>query len=378
MLEIEKKFCLFANCISVRGIERAIIYDLQNNFFKFVPNSLINIIKVAKTKPIQEIIEQYNLKEDQEVIKKYIEFLIDFNLGMFFSKEEINNFPELNLNWYFPSQISNAIIDYDNNSVYDLKKLMKQFNEINCFHIQFRFLENPEKYYIDKLINLINDSSIRNIEILINFDFFKNKEDVYNLIDNNNKISIIKCFNAPAEERIEREIPQKVIFFHKDNILKCDECGKVSMEYFALNLNHFTESQLHNTCLNRKICIDADGEIKNCPSMKRSFGNIKDTTLKEAIEKPGFKELWFICKDKIDVCKDCEFRHMCTDCRAFIKDPDNIYSQPAKCPYNPYIAKWQGEEGYVSVEECGTYTKEKGFVVNKRKVNKLNKQIWGE
>jgi SPASM domain peptide maturase of grasp-with-spasm system len=94
-----------------------------------------------------------------------------------------------------------------------------------------------------------------------------------------------------------------------------------------------------------------NGEIKNCPSLSRSFGNIKDTTIAEAIAKPGFKDLWSIRKDDIDVCKDCEFRYMCTDCRAFIKDPDNIYSQPAKCTYNPYIAKWQGEEGYVSVEE---------------------------
>ncbi len=94
--------------------------------------------------------------------------------------------------------------------------------------------------------------------------------------------------------------------------------------------------------------------------MNKSFGNIRNTTLAEAIEKPGFKELWFINKDKIDVCKVCEFRHMCTDCRAFIKDPENIYSQPSKCPYNPYIAKWQGEEGYVSVKECGAYTREKG------------------
>jgi len=40
-----------------------------------------------------------------------------------------------------------------------------------------------------------------------------------------------------------------------------------------------------------------------------------------------------------------------TDCRAFIKNPENIYSQPAKCTYNPYIAKWQGEEDYMSVAE---------------------------
>jgi len=51
------------------------------------------------------------------------------------------------------------------------------------------------------------------------------------------------------------------------------------------------------------------------------------------------------------VCQDCEFRHICTDCRAFIKDSNNIYSQPAKCGYNPYIAKWQNEEGWISVEQ---------------------------
>jgi radical SAM protein with 4Fe4S-binding SPASM domain len=112
--------------------------------------------------------------------------------------------------------------------------------------------------------------------------------------------------------------------------------------------------------------------------MSRSFGNIKNTTLMQVIENEDFKKLWYISKDKIDVCKDCEFRHICTDCRCFIKDPNNIYSQPAKCPYNPYICKWQGEEGYIPVEECGMYSKETGFVPNKQKINELNKKIWGE
>ena len=75
--------------------------------------------------------------------------------------------------------------------------------------------------------------------------------------------------------------------------------------------------------------------------MKQSFGNIENTTLKDAIEKPKFKDLWFINKDQIDVCKDCEFRYICPDCRGFIKDSENVYSQPAKCTYNPYICKWE-------------------------------------
>ena len=153
-------------------------------------------------------------------------------------------------------------------------------------------------------------------------------------------------------------------------------CSENKLKDFCINLSFYSESQAHNTCLNRKLCIDADGNIKNCPNMPQTYGNIKDTTLSQSIEKQGFKDCWYICKDKIDVCKDCEFRHICTDCRAFIKDPQNIYSQPAKCGYNPYICLWQGQDGYVPVEECGTYSKESGFVPDAEKIEKLNAEIW--
>lgn len=85
--------------------------------------------------------------------------------------------------------------------------------------------------------------------------------------------------------------------------------------------------------------------------MDKHYGNIMDKNLKEVVQSQEFQKLWHIKKDDIKVCQDCEFRHMCIDCRAFIKDPKDIYSQPSKCPNNPYIAKWKGEEGYITVEE---------------------------
>lgn len=48
----------------------------------------------------------------------------------------------------------------------------------------------------------------------------------------------------------------------------------------------------------------------------------------------------FSINDQIHICKDCEFRHICTDCRAYIEDPDDIYSKPLKCGYNPYTGEW--------------------------------------
>jgi len=56
--------------------------------------------------------------------------------------------------------------------------------------------------------------------------------------------------------------------------------------------------------------------------MAESFGNIQDTTLEEALNKEGFKKYWDITKDQIEVCKDCEFRYICTDCRAYVEKPE--------------------------------------------------------
>ncbi len=36
-----------------------------------------------------------------------------------------------------------------------------------------------------------------------------------------------------------------------------------------------------------------------------------------------------------------EFRYICTDCRAYTENPEDIYSKPLKCGYNSYTNKWE-------------------------------------
>ena len=79
--------------------------------------------------------------------------------------------------------------------------------------------------------------------------------------------------------------------------------------------------------------------------MSQSFGNIKDTTFGEALNHVDFKKYWTVTKDQIEVCKDCEFRHICTDCRAYTErnhfDGDMDLSKPLKCGYSPYKGEWE-------------------------------------
>ncbi|MDR0604060.1 MAG: SPASM domain-containing protein [Bacteroidales bacterium] len=125
------------------------------------------------------------------------------------------------------------------------------------------------------------------------------------------------------------------------NINSSDCCGEILKEDFIIpTIRSYMENYLYNGCLNRKISIDESGEIKNCPSMKRSYGNISEKSIFDVAKNENFQEFWKINKMQILICKDCEYRCICTDCRAFISEPENIYSKPSKCSYNPHTLKW--------------------------------------
>jgi SPASM domain peptide maturase of grasp-with-spasm system len=149
-------------------------------------------------------------------------------------------------------------------------------------------------------------------------------------------------FNTPSKKPKQYFLHSKSTSIYFSNRLLTNKlCGYILPEIFENNLELYTESLKYNTCLNRKISIDENGEIKNCPSMTKSFGNIKNITLEQAVNKEGFKDTWNIKKDDIAICKDCEFRHICTDCRAYLQNPYDIFSKPLKCGYNPYTNKWE-------------------------------------
>ena len=74
--------------------------------------------------------------------------------------------------------------------------------------------------------------------------------------------------------------------------------------------------------------------------MQKTFGNVKTKLLKDVLNDQSFKELWHINKDIINKCKDCEFRYVCSDCRAFTEIPEDIYSPPLKCGYDPVTNEW--------------------------------------
>ncbi|HNW99209.1 MAG TPA: grasp-with-spasm system SPASM domain peptide maturase [Bacteroidales bacterium] len=360
----------FTNCIPIKGYSRSIIYDIQRQDADYIPNSLYEIMLDCDGCTIDDIKLKYCKNDiEKEIIDEYFSFLKSKDYLFFCSEDEFALFPPLNFIFENPSYITNAIIEVNNNTTTNtLKDFVYQIDKLICEVVQLRILSEISLDKLKSILLVFEKSNVEIIELIIKYVDFPYQD----LIKQFARINKIIVFSAPFSKSTNYFENKKEILYKKENI--CCSCGLISKQHMIINMSFYTEALQFNTCLNRKVCIDINGEIKNCPSMQESFGNIKDTTLADAVEKSGFKDLWFVNKDKIDVCKDCEFRYMCTDCRVFIKKPENIFSQPVKCTYNPYIAKWKGEEGYVPVEECGKYTKY-SFVVDKRKVNKLNNQI---
>jgi hypothetical protein len=220
------------------------------------------------------------------------------------------------------------------------------------------------------MFNSFLDSCLREIDLIIE--------------DSDVKLSTVKRFcnehhrvNSVYLKGVDGQIERTktcTIFFSSNKENKNNK--------FSINVQLFTESQKHHTYFNRKLYIGKNGEIKNAPECEEVFGYIQDikdvADLKQVISTPEFQKYWFVHKELCDVCKDCEFRHMCVDNRLPYQRKDGSWYHKIECNYNPYICKWKGEDGYKTLEECGIIVDENGFNINHKKISAINTFLWEE
>ncbi|NOQ72072.1 MAG: grasp-with-spasm system SPASM domain peptide maturase [Crocinitomix sp.] len=334
------KIKLFSSCVIVKGAGRSTICDFQRQAIKFIPNSLYDILEKHQGKSFQEIVVIYG-QNHFDTIKEYFKFLLENEFAFLTKNPEY--FPELDKSWESASLITNAIIDLDKNSDHDYFDILEQLSELGCKHLEFRSFDPLSLGEIEDILRHLNTSGICSVDLIIEFSEKYNMNDFEEFIRSYLRVSTISIHSSPNNKAVMRksEGDPADIFFYKEKIKSSDHCGIISSEYFTVNQEFYLESLNFNSCLNKKISIDVDGNIKNCPSMKESYGKIKDISLKNVLAISKYNDYYLITKDDIDVCKDCEFRYICTDCRAFVEN--GKYSKPKKCSYSPYSMEWLDE-----------------------------------
>lgn len=112
----------------------------------------------------------------------------------------------------------------------------------------------------------------------------------------------------------------------------------------SLNLKDIACHVNGNRCFSSKLYISANLEVYPCVMERRfSHGNLKDDKLCNIIKR----EIQEFNKDKIESCKECEFRYACFDCR-----PDslteNVYAKPYYCTYDVNKGKFMDKDEVIN------------------------------
>ena len=337
MKDEDKIFILFSCCVPVLGAARSIIYDLQRMEYHFIPNVLYSIVTENEYLHLRKIKERFDNK-DSVVIDQYFAYLLEKELGFWGSQQDAESFPRIALQWESPLNITNAILDIGENFKFITKDFVYQLSDLGCAAVHIRIYERIALPSVRNVLEYFKGSRIRSLYLLTPYSRGITPEAHWQLMVQFPRVKNIYVHGSPYDKKSRRS--GRSLVYSQDEFKSEAQCGVTREGAFCTSLDVVTESIRHNSCLNRKISVDKFGNIKNCPSLPDSFGNIRDTTLAEALEKPGFKDYWHINKDKIQVCMDCEFRYICTDCRAYVEDPKDIYSKPLKCGYDPYSGKW--------------------------------------
>ena len=336
---MSKKIKLFACCIPVKGAAKSIICDIQRNDYDEIPNSLYDLLTTFDGHSIAEIKAHYPVNE-HETIDEYLIFLKEKEY-IFFT-ETPSDFPALNLEWDAPQWITNAILDSDSHSTYDIPDIIAQLSTLRCVALELRFFDPMPFEFIEKLLLHTQHSSLRSVSVVV---CYSNPTDIVALEG-------LFLLPVPLTNVLLHSYDGEVvtlssalpIFTTPVRVEDETHCGIISPYNFAVNIPLFTESQHFNNCLNRKISVDKHGFIKNCPSCDPQYGHVSDTLLATALDHPKFRQVWAIKKDDIEVCRDCEYRYICIDCRAYQKHDNLSYSKPIKCQYDPYTATYNSAQ----------------------------------
>ncbi|MDR2906869.1 MAG: grasp-with-spasm system SPASM domain peptide maturase [Bacteroidales bacterium] len=366
-------FISHKEAIPVKGYTRSIIYDLPRRKVDFIPNDLYFLIIQNDGNSLAKITSKYKGAENKKVIESYFDFLFEKEYAFLADKTFAKNFPNINLEWDYPAQITNAIVDFSKSKNNAIKKMLQVIENFGCRHVVLYLKESKQ---LEWVYLCATQSLFQSIEIwldekdgnTINFviNFLQDKQHRFvriNIVSS--VLKTIKCSTSTIVTVNKNPFKEQLIF-------------EAKTKNFIVNIDFFTEAQKHNPFFNRKLYIDKGGFVKNALEHQSSFGHVLYDDIDKIIKSKKFQKYWTVSKDKIQVCKDCEFRYMCMDSRIPQKVANNQWLVLGECTYNPYIAKWKDEDGYVPVEACGTYTKASGFVPDAEKIAKLNQELWSD
>lgn len=342
----EDVFRFYSTCKLVKGGACSAIYDLERRRLYRFDTAYFSLFALAAG----EGIAVSNFDEMDEGARARalaaIEFLKERELGRFMDRVSARYLMPLPGAWDRPEPIMNAVIDVDDMQP-DWAAIVAELDALQCRTLQVRcFSSLMSRADVERVLERLQGSCISRVEFVVKWNPEWDPAVFPDLFECYRNLLSVRLHSAPRDEEFDGSFsPYLVGRRVRLQIAAIDgahQCG--SIREGSLNIPSawlYSELKAHNGCLNRKVSIRADGEICNCPSMKTGFG--KDLgRLRQVVASAEFQRAWHLKKDDMRVCRGCEFRYVCTDCRAYL-ERDHSLDKPARCNYDPATGKW-GEQ----------------------------------
>lgn len=338
-------FRLYATCKLVEGGAYSAIYDLDRHLLFRFDSAYFGLFSLAASERGLSLADFEALDPEARArAEDAIEFLKVREVGRYMDPVSSALLVSMSEAWDSPHSIINAIIDVDSTEP-DWPGVLSALDDLNCRGLQVRgFSSLLGVDEVRAALERLNGTRISRVDFVVKWQPAWDGIDWAGLFQDYRNLQAVRLHSAPRSQEINGEFAPsligRVVVFETRPITGADHCGAISRGTFGIpSTGLYTELKSFNGCLNRKVSIRADGEICNCPSMRATFG--KDVgRLRDIVTSQEFQRPWRLGKDKLEVCRGCEFRYVCTDCRAYLES-DISRGKPARCSYDPVTGSWE-------------------------------------
>ncbi|MBU1110638.1 radical SAM protein [Patescibacteria group bacterium] len=143
---------------------------------------------------------------------------------------------------------------------------------------------------------------------------------------------------------------------NKDVTLGWEILKRKSRPNFSTSVKSFFKLKSWNSCLTGKIVIASNGDVLPCVFARNHIiGNVLEQRLSDIVYSDKLQDIWKLNRDRIDKCKDCEFRYACKDCRPLAESFTGcLKGCSPNCNYNPYTGEFEIEPSRKEVCELNS------------------------
>lgn len=353
---------LFEDIFITDGFNRSLLMDVTRGKYYLIPKMWSKIISHFNKNILVEDIALYLQRPGLLEVGKLYRFLTEKELVFDISEDLLQYFPKIKEEYETPSLLDDIFITISLSNIDFLSILCDSsiFKSGNIFTFRLFVEDEVLLKQEHKLNQIINKLPLSSLLIIVLNESLKSK--MSSLLKKKNVV--ITCL----------EMPIGVFFFQ-------EEVYKDRYPLISIDMPQIMGSKSHNMYYHKSVFITSEGYISNSFEFSmRTKVHLKDIItdgkkFEDLIAKPFFKRLGNIPLSKVEICKDCEFRRVCIDCR--VPRLSGNYWQKEDCLYNPFISKWKTDSGYVASSSCGKYLNNGSFERNGAYIVHKNEELWG-